>query len=180
MALENIPPVEDRFYGVEDAMLVVGEAFKAMEPDGALCEQWDAFYGTAVRWADREEQVPIQALINLRTSLEKICGDEKTGEDLIAAAKMGLCVAFLATTNIFHIVIPDRHHRHDFLGPLCEKGVVLLHLARETEPYDPTVRLDYAITETLEQRTSAVQEEMAQDWLGDMISRAVRPEAQDG
>jgi hypothetical protein len=175
MALENIPPWEERCYGVEDAMLVVSEAFKAMEPEGDLLDQWEQLYRPAICWADREQQVPLQVLQNLRQSLEKICGDEKTGELLIAAAKMGLATALLAATNIWHIVIPDRSHYHDYLGPLCEKGVVLLHLAREEEPYDPTVRFDHTIAEVFEQRTTDVKGDMQKDWLGDMISRAVRP-----
>lgn len=179
MPLDNLPSLQGRF-GVDEAMLIVGEAFEAMEPDGALCEQWEEFHGVATRWAFREEQVPAAGLMNLRVSLEKICGDGQTGELLVAGAKLGLATVLLAATNIWHIVIPDRDEMHDYLGPICRKGGLLLHQARVSEPYDPTVRLDYDITDTLHERAGEAEADMHREWLGDLLGRAVRPEPNGG
>jgi hypothetical protein len=182
--LENIPSVGER-PGVEEAMQMVSCAVRAMEPDGQLAERWDEFSGKVLSWAEREQELESpQHLHGLRMMMEQMCGDTEVGEILVAVTKLGISAVLTAVPNIYCIVLKDRDEMHDDLAPLVEKGINLLHRANQTEPFDPVVRVDYQINETLEQRKEEHLERMKteakKDWVSQLIENAVRaPGAQN-
>ena len=158
---------------------MVACAVRAMEPDGQLAERWDELSGKVLSWAEREEELESpRALQALRIMLEQVCGDGEVGEILVAAAKLGMSAVLTAVPNIYCIVLPDRDEMHDDVAPLVEKGVNLLHRANQAEPFDPVVRVDYEINETLETRKveyqNRIQTEAKKDWVGQLIKNAVR------
>jgi hypothetical protein len=180
--LENIPTLNER-PGVAQAMEMVVAAIEAMEPDGQLTERWEEYKSTMVGWAKHEQPLTPEALGGLRLSLEGMAGDSEAGELLVAAAKLGLSAVLTAAPNIFHILLPERDPMHDDIAPLIEKGINLLHKARALDHFDPVVRVDYSIQERLDRRKAEHVEEMErekrQDWVGELISNAVRPENQN-
>lgn len=177
--LTNIPTVQGR-PGVDKAMEVVTCAVEAMVPDGQLAERWSEFRDTVLGWSRMEEPITPPVLYGLRLSLEQMCGDDESGELLVAAAKMGMSAVLLAAPNAYVRVLKDRDEMHDDIAPLIEKGVYLLKKAGSREHWDPTVRVDYDISETLKQRQAEAHEGHRQDWANELIRRAVRaPGAQN-
>lgn len=176
--LENIPSLQGR-PGVKEAMQLVVAAVEEMEPDGQLAERWDELRGLLLGWAKNENPIAPEALHGMRLTLEQVCGDQETGDMLVAATKLAISAVLTAVPNIYYIVLEDRDDMHDDIAPLVEKGVNLLHKARATEPFDPTVRVDYAIEAAVEakkkEHQARMEQEQKQDWVGELIAHAVRP-----
>jgi hypothetical protein len=171
--------------GVEEAMKMVACAVEAIEPDGQLAERWPEFSGRVLSWARGEVAMESPQMLHaFRMSMEQMCGDGEVGEILVAVTKLGMAAVLSAVPNIYTIVLRDRDEMHDCLAPLIEKGINLLHRANEVEPFDPVVRVDYEIGETLEKRKQEHikrhQDEEKKDWVSQLIDNAVRaPGAQN-
>jgi hypothetical protein len=180
--LDNIPEIGMR-PGIGEAMEMVAAAVEAMEPDGQLAERWDEFSGMILGWAHREDPITPEAMQGIRLQMEGVSGDGPVGEMLVATVKLGLSAVLLAFPNIFYILLEDRDPIHDDVAPLVEKGVNLLHKAKASDEFDPTVRIDYELHERLEKKKTEhrekIEDEAKKDWVADLIENAVRPEAQN-
>jgi hypothetical protein len=159
-------------------MEMVALAVETMEPVGQLAERWDEFREPMIAWARRTSRIDPHVLHALRISMEQMGGDA-VGQRLLAAAKLGVSAVLLAIPNVWYIVLVDRDPMHDDIAPLIEKGLRLLREAKSIQPFDPTVRVDHEITERLEERKSKHVEDRQKDWVGDLISNAVRPASQN-
>lgn len=178
---ENLPP---RFgqYENQDALTVLRIAFEVIEADGQLACQWPDFKDFVIKWVEGKLSVGIEGLAAMRQTMERVCGDTRTGELLIAAAKFGLDACLLGAGNPYALIRDQRDPIHDTIGVLIETGVGHLYDAKDTEPFDPTIRIDYDVSERVEERAAEKRAEREDaekvQWLGGLIQGAVRgPEA---
>lgn len=164
--LEHLPS-RDGPFDLEAARVTIKAAFSTMTPGDGIVD-WDAYTNFILEWCDGKQQIPLTALYQLRCSLEHVRGDHRTGELLIAAAKMALAAFMVASPNPHYPLMHRRDEIHDDVRPLVEKAVGLIYRVRDIEPFDPTISVDEDADEDLHQ----AQDE---NWLRGLMDRAVKP-----
>lgn len=177
--LEHLPATADRL-GPDEARLIVGLSFEEMQPAGELVEQWEGFGGFIHHWAFHGQVVPLEGLWNCRMSLDKIAPDSEAGDMLIAGAKLGLSATFLAANNPHFVMLSQQSSHHDDITPVLGKALDILHRARFIEPADATVRLNLDFVDQMEAAADSVRGKVEENWLADLMARAVKPGGEDG
>lgn len=177
--MDGLPPASGP-YDPDAALSVVRITFEVMEADGQLACGWGEFSGLVLGWSREEVAIQLEALRAVRVSMERVCGDTECGDFLVCAAKWAISACILGAGNPYVLIAPERDPMHNDVGLLTEKAVKFLHLAAASDDFDPTVRIDYDTHDRMEEAATETIEKREGDskaaWLGDLLSRAVKPE----
>jgi hypothetical protein len=166
--LEHLPPVE-AVMDMEAARVTLRAVVGSMEPDGWLTDMWGDYTRMIESFTEGAGSLGHQILQQLRVGLETVEGDADCGEYLIASAKMCLSAYLLVAPNPYYAFYPEKDIIHDDVQPLVLKGLRLAYLARDSEPFDLTIRIDQSRPEKLEK---AHEQNFIRGLLGNALWRA--------
>lgn len=177
--MDGLPSASGPF-DPDAALSVVKITFETMEPDGQLTCGWEEFSGLVLGWSREQTAISLEALRAVRMSMERVCGDNESGDFLVCAAKFAISACLLGAGNPYVLIADERDPMHNDTGLLTEKAVKLLHLAAASDHFDPTVRMDYdthrRMEEAAEVKIEQREETSKAAWLGDLLSNAVKPD----
>lgn len=166
--IEHLPPLKDGGRAdLEVARVCLLRSFETMVAEGELSSVWEEYAGNVTAFCEGAT-MPYAAIQQYRAGLEALVGDSRTGECLIAAAKMSFAAFLVGIPNPYVAFYDERAEMHDDIHPLAHKARRLLELANLTDPFDPAVRMDRGRPEQLHQA-------MSQNFLRGLIDNAVRP-----